>query len=69
VIVGSPGGASVEELLSQLPEDVIGSGLNWIIQEGPPLPSFLHSNYREGMSLSASSKVSVKQRCVLSLKQ
>jgi hypothetical protein len=26
VIVGSPGGATVEELLSQLPEDVIGSG-------------------------------------------
>jgi hypothetical protein len=28
VIVGSPGVASMEELLSQLPEDVIGSGLN-----------------------------------------
>jgi hypothetical protein len=28
VIVGSPGGTSMEELLSQLPEDMIGSGLN-----------------------------------------
>jgi hypothetical protein len=28
VIDGSPRGASMKELLSQLPEDVIGSGLN-----------------------------------------
>jgi hypothetical protein len=44
VIVGIPGGASVEELLSQLPEDVIRSGLN---KEDPgSAPSLLHSIYR-----------------------
>jgi hypothetical protein len=58
VIVGSPGGESVEELLSQRPKDVIGSWLKWRIQEGPP--SILHTIYSEGVSPGASSKISVK---------
>jgi hypothetical protein len=61
--VGSPGGVSMEELLSQLPEDVIGPGFN---KEDPgKAPFLLHSIYREGLSPGASSEESVKQRCVL----
>jgi hypothetical protein len=56
----------MEELLSQLPEDVIGSGFN---KEDPGRASLLHSIYREGVSLGASSEASVKQRRVLFLKQ
>jgi hypothetical protein len=56
----------VEELLCLLPKDVMGLGLTRRIQEGAPL---LHSTYREGVSPGASSEESVKQRCVLSLKQ
>jgi hypothetical protein len=67
VVVGSPGGASMEGLISQLPEDVIGSGLNKDDPGRAPLPSAFH--HREGMSPGASSKESVKQRCVFSLKQ
>jgi hypothetical protein len=40
MIVGSPGGASVEELVSQLPKDVMGLGLTKRIQERAPLPPF-----------------------------
>jgi hypothetical protein len=50
----------MEELVSQLLEDVIWFGLN----EDPPL---LHSIYREVMSLSASSEEYVKQWLVLIL--
>jgi hypothetical protein len=57
----------MEDLLSQLPEDVIGSGLNK--EDTGRAPSLLHSIYRESMSPGASSKESVKQRYVLSLKQ
>jgi hypothetical protein len=43
VIDGRPGGASMEELLSQLPEDVIGSGLN---KENPGSPPCIPSTGR-----------------------
>jgi hypothetical protein len=66
VIFGSPGWASIEELLSQLPEDMIGSGFK---KKDPGRTSLLHSIYSEGVSPGASSKESVKQRCVLFLKQ
>jgi hypothetical protein len=46
-----------------------GSGLNKEDPGRAPPLSLLHSTYREGMSLGASSEESVKQRCVLSLKQ
>jgi hypothetical protein len=65
-----PGGASVEELLSQLPEDVIRPGFNKEDPgRGPPpsIPSAFH--LQEGVSPGATSEESVKQRCVLSLKQ
>jgi hypothetical protein len=58
----------MEELLSQLPEDVIGHGLN---KEDPGRafpPFILYSIYREGVSPGTSSEESVKQRCMLSLK-
>jgi hypothetical protein len=42
VIFGSPGGASMEELLSQLPEDVIGSGFNKEDPGRAPLPPAFH---------------------------
>jgi hypothetical protein len=67
VIVGNPGGASMEELLSWLPEDVIGSGLN---KEDPGrTPHFCIPVDREGMSVGADSEECMKQICVLSLKQ
>jgi hypothetical protein len=53
----------MEDLLSQLQEAVIESGLN---KEDPCL---LHSIDREGMSVGVSSEKSMKQRCVLPLKQ
>jgi hypothetical protein len=62
VIVSSPGGASIEELLSQLPENVIGSGLNKEDPGRTPTPFCFPSP-------GTSSEESVKQRCVLSLKQ
>jgi hypothetical protein len=59
----------VEELLSQLPKDVMGLGLTRRIQERAAPPSILHSTHREGVSPGASSEEPVKQRCMLSLKQ
>jgi hypothetical protein len=60
----------MEELLSQLGEDVIVSGLN---KEDPAmaplLATDLHSIYKEGVSPVASSEESVKQGCLLTLKQ
>jgi hypothetical protein len=58
----------MEELLSQLPEDVIGCGLNKEDLGRAPPTSLLQPIYRD-VSLGASSEESVKQRCVLSLKQ
>jgi hypothetical protein len=46
----------VEELLSQLPEDVIGSGLNKEDLGRVPPPSPLQYIYSQGVSLGASSE-------------
>jgi hypothetical protein len=59
----------MEELLSQLLEDMIGSGLK---KEDPgrPSPPFCSpSIYREVTSPGTSSEESMKRRCVVSLKQ
>jgi hypothetical protein len=58
----------MEELLFQLPEDVIGSGLNKEDPGRASPPFLLYSIYRKGVSPGTSSEESVKQRCVLSLK-